>query len=281
MTEELDIRHATQEDMKMFLDLIVKTGRNPGIYDDETYLTIDREGFFVGYIKDVPVAFISAVSHSKGSAFIGHYFVRPGYRDIGIGKKMFQFALSYLEGYNVCVDAPKSMVSSLQKMGFIEAYRNHRYMAISHVMDIELNDFVPVKDVPYEQLEEYDSHCFPVKREKYLRRWMRQKGAKAFAKYVDGEILGFGLIRPCIEGYKIAPLFANSSNIAAELFYKLTETIPGESIYIDVPDINVNASSLISKLNMESVLETVHMYNLFDSSIESEKVFGVTSWELG
>lgn len=281
MTEELEIRQATSEDMRMFTNLIIDTGRNPGLKDGETYFSIDKEGFFVGCIKGKPVAFISAVSHSKGSGFIGHYFVEPNYRNRGYGRKMFDFALARLQGYNVSVDAPLEMVDSLLRMGFIKAYDNHRYMGITQSIEADFSDIVPVSTIDPALLSAYDQQCFPVLREKYLRRWLRQEGARALAKFVDGEILGFGLIRPCYEGYKIAPLFANTSDVAKELYFSLTEGVPGESVYIDVPEFNDRATAFVSELNMDSVLETVHMYNRFNYEVDFEKVYGVTSWELG
>ncbi|MFA8300672.1 MAG: GNAT family N-acetyltransferase [Hyphomicrobiales bacterium] len=281
MIENFEIRPATLEDMRLFTDLVTQTGRNPGVNDHETYYKIDPNGFWVGCLGDKPIAFISAISHKTGFGFIGHFFVEPDYRSMGFGRKMFEHAFSSLQGYNICVDAPVEFVNTLQSMGFIVAYSNHRYHGIVKNNSILHDGVLPLSEIDFSLLYEYDSHCFPVTRIKYLHYWLTQKGAKCLVKSINSEIMGFGLIRPCVEGYRIGPLFADTEEVALELYESLTEGLQGNSIYIDVPETNPMAVDFVSRLDMREVLETVRMYNRFDYSIDEEKIYGLTSNELG
>ncbi|MFB9123882.1 hypothetical protein ACFFYR_11945 [Paraburkholderia dipogonis] len=43
--------------------------------------------------------------------------------------------------------------------------------------------------------------------------------------------MGYGVLRRCLTGYKIGPLFADSNEIAARLFFALTSSIAGEVFF--------------------------------------------------
>jgi hypothetical protein len=57
-----------------------------------------------------------------------------------------------------------------------------------------------------------------------------------------GRIHGYGVARPCREGYKIGPLFADDATIASALLAAVTASVaPGTPIYLDVPAPNQDA----------------------------------------
>jgi Acetyltransferases len=135
--------------------------------------------------------------------------------------------------------------------------------------------------VPFEQLAQYDRQCFPASREHFLATWTGQPDAVAFAAVRDGHVAGFGVLRRCRRGCKIGPLFADSEQIAGELFEALASCMPGEVIVLDVPETNPAAVALAERHGMSSVFETARMYTRVSPVISIERVFGVTSFELG
>ena len=93
---------------------------------------------------------------------------------------------------------------------------------------------------------------------------------------------GWGVIRRCREGYKIAPLVADAKDVAASLYAALCSRVPeGAAVYLDVPLPNAEAVALAESHGMQVVFETARMYTGAPPSCELERVFGITSFELG
>jgi ribosomal protein S18 acetylase RimI-like enzyme len=57
--------------------------------------------------------------------------------------------------------------------------------------------------------------------------------------------------------------------------------MPGEFIVLDVPQTNAAAVALAERHGMTSVFETARMYTKGAPAIAIDRVFGVTSFELG
>ncbi|MCP3689451.1 MAG: GNAT family N-acetyltransferase, partial [Gammaproteobacteria bacterium] len=100
---------------------------------------------------------------------------------------------------------------------------------------------------------------------------------------MDGEQLaGYGVIRKCRQGYKIGPLFAETPELAESLFITLRNRVErAVAIYFDVPATNPAAISIAEKYKMQPVFETARMYTVSTPEIPIQKLFGVTSFELG
>ena len=98
---------------------------------------------------------------------------------------------------------------------------------------------------------------------------------------VDGDrLLGWGLRRACIEGHKIGPLFADSPDVADALLRALARDADGP-LFVDVPEPNSEARALAARHGMTPVFSTVRMYDGAAPALDLDRVFGVTTLELG
>lgn len=78
------------------------------------------------------------------------------------------------------------------------------------------------------------------------------------------------------------PLFADSPELAEALFLSLKSGIkPAESFYLDTPEVNRAAITLAERYNMKVVFETARMYTGEKPDMPLNRLFGVTSFELG
>ena len=93
--------------------------------------------------------------------------------------------------------------------------------------------------------------------------------------------MGYGVIRKAKEGLRIGPIFAENQEIAEKLFLALSTYSENQNVYIDVPDINKQAITLVENYQMQCVFECVRMYSVQEPNIDWKKIFGVTSLELG
>jgi hypothetical protein len=89
------------------------------------------------------------------------------------------------------------------------------------------------------------------------------------------------VIRKCRAGFKIGPLFADDQSTAENLFRALRASVPEETIYLDVPEPTKKAMEIAKKYHMNVMFRTIRMYSRKEPDVELDKVYGVTSFELG
>jgi hypothetical protein len=97
----------------------------------------------------------------------------------------------------------------------------------------------------------------------------------------DGKLAAWGVIRPCRTGRKIGPLVADDRAAAEAIVQALLESANGGEIFLDVPAVNREAIALAEKLGLKPVFETARMYTGSITPLRIDRVFGVTSFELG
>jgi hypothetical protein len=310
--DNYQIRKMTREELDIAIKWAGIEGWNPGIYDAEAFYAADPDGFFIGLLNDKPISCISAVSYGEKVGFLGLYIVRQGYRGRGFGLKIWNKALEYLNTQNIGLDGVVAQQENYKKSGFKLAYRNIRFQGISKKSGINIK-VVDLHKVPFNQLLEYDSCLFPAPRPKFLEKWINLPESAAFGFIKEGKLYGYSVVRKCINGFKIGPLFADNTIVAEQLFLAVNNFLPPETaFFLDIPEINLAAMQLVKKYNMQECFETARMYtkgssvnNLIDiygygplcrtdmyssyylmrpkeaPSLPVDKIFGVTTFELG
>ena len=89
-------------------------------------------------------------------------------------------------------------------------------------------------------------------------------------------------MRKCYQGYKIGPLFADNMDIADKLYRHLITGAEKEAVvYLDVPESQPGALALARKYDMKEIFATTRMYSREEPNLAQERIFGVTSFELG
>ena len=223
--ETYRIRTMSRRDVDVAVAWAAREGWNPGVCDAECFYQADPDGFLLAEVRGEPVATISAVAYDYAFGFAGFYIVRPDARGRGYGLPLYRAALARLHGRNVGGDGVVTMVDKYRQTGFRPAYRNIRFAGTGgkarHATVGEVkhrDDLVPLTEVPFADVLSYDARHFPVARETFLRAWLAQPRAIGYAVIAEDELAGFGLVRPCIAGWKIGPLFADGAAQADVLF---------------------------------------------------------------
>ena len=282
MTEGYHIRTMSRRDIDEAIDWAAAEGWNPGLHDDDCFFAADHQGFLIGELDGDPIATISCVSYGERFGFIGFYIVRPEYRGRGLGLKIWQAAMARLQGRVIGLDGVLAQQDNYRKSGFSLAYRNVRYQGVSTAAGPDARQVVDLMQLPLEAVARYDAQHFQAGRESFLKHWIAAPGHMALGWLVDGELAGYGVIRPCREGFKIGPLFANTPQIAESLFRALSARTPeGSSLFLDVPEPNTQAVAMAVHHGMAVVFETARMYTAKPPSVALGEVYGVTSFELG
>ncbi|SAK58175.1 N-acetyltransferase GCN5 [Caballeronia hypogeia] len=279
------VRRMTPSDVETALDWAATEGWNPGLHDARAFLAADPQGFFLGTWDDAPIGCISAVAYDDAFGFIGLYIVRPEWRGKGFGMRLWNAGMAYLGTRNIGLDGVLAQQPNYRKSGFVLAYRNVRYQGVASTED-EPVDGVTIADagsVPLERLLAYDTRMFACPRPLFLHAWLAQPPGDVRALVaLEGDALrGFAAIRRCGSGHKIGPLFAHELRTARALYRALVAGVPGDAVFLDVPESNPAAVALALEHDMTSVFETARMYTRAAPDVPLANVFGVTTFELG
>ena len=280
MTENnFQVRPMTKDDLKIALNWALSEGWNPGVDDVDNFYVADPGGFLIGELKGEPISCISVVRYNPNFNFIGIYIVKPEHRNKGFGLKTWQEGFKLIPNQPAALDSVLAQVSNYQKFGFRPYHCHLRYQGkVTGKISPDVKD---IKTIDFEQLCGYDQQYFPSARPAFLSQWINQPHGRGYAIIDDGNLQGYGVIRKAADGFKVAPIFAENEDVAEKLFLALVTYGQGSNIYVDVPDINKSAISLFETYHMKPMFECVRMYKGEAPSLNWQKVFGVTSLELG
>lgn len=279
MTGSLTIRSLRPEEIRLAIDWAAGEGWNPGLDDAACFSVVDPEGFLVAELDGEPAAVISVVNYDENFAFLGFYIVRPELRGRGIGFKLWQAGLAHAGARTIGLDGVVAQQENYAKQGFILAYRNIRFAGTPG--DGEAGDTVDLSTLPFAVVEASDAAIFPAPRTAFLEAWLSTPGHAGRALLRDGALAGWGVVRPARAGWKIGPLVAQDEEAADAVFRALRAVAGTDGIVLDVPEPNAAALALARRHGLAPVFETARMYTGPIRPVALEKLYGVTSFELG
>lgn len=283
VSSDYSVRRMSQEEISSIaVDWAGKEGWNPGLHDADCFYIIDPNGFFVGVLNGEPISCVSGVAYDDKFAFIGFYITKSEYRAQGYGIQVWNTAIDYLKTQNIGLDGVVEQQENYKKSGFKFAYNNARYELKSKKIDIKDSSIIPDSSLPFDQLYEYDKPFFPADRKEFLKSWVSQPESTTLVKTDNSKILGYGMIRKCRSGYKIGPLFADDFSSANELLQSLVNSVEESvPIFLDIPETNTLAVELVNKYSMKKGFSTARMYTKESPKLPIDKIFGVTTFEVG
>ncbi len=280
--ENYTIRNMNENETKIAVDWASKEGWNPGIYDLNAFYKTDPTGWWIGFLNDEPISVITAIKYKSGFSFVGFYVVKPEFRGKGYGIKLWNRAIESLNGMICGLDGVVDQQENYKKSGFVYAHRNIRYKT-QGIKNLNINPYIcDIDSISFNELIKYDSECFPSSRPEFLSEWIKSPESFTLCHTQNNSIKGYGTIRKCEEGYKIGPLFADNEIIAEELLLSLLNKVnETDNVYFDIPETNPLSVKIVNKYNMNYVFETARMYKNGTPKINMNKVFGITTFELG
>ncbi len=279
LADALQVRPMRTDEIAMAVDWAAAEGWNPGLADAECFARVAAEGFLVGEVDGEPAAVISAVNHDDRFAFLGFYIVRPDLRGRGYGMRLWQAALAHAGTRTMGLDGVVEQQGAYAKSGFELAYSNIRYGGVPTEVQTSRTT-VPLSEVSFEDIVADDARVFPATRPFFWLSWLEPPKHFGRAVLRDDKLVAWGVIRPCRRGRKIGPLVADDREAAEAVFSALVGEEGGE-VFLDVPQPNAAAVALAQAHGLSPVFETARMYSGPVRPIALERIFGVTTFELG
>ena len=283
--EDFTIRTMTRDELDWAVDMAANEGWNPGLNDAEAFYAQDPDGFLVGLLNNMPIGCISAVSYDEAFGFIGFYIVDQPYRGKGYGMQLWRAAMDRMQGHVVGLDGVFEQQENYRKSGFDFQYSNIRFEfrnTLSAARTQSSSELIKADTAMLEELIAYEDKLFPCSRKTFLSKWLTLPDSVAIVSRTGERINGYGVLRKCRSGSKIGPLFADNGDIADTLFQNLCAAVAMNSlIYLDVPEINDKGLALAERYDMKKVFGTARMYAGPAPDMDVNRIFGVTTFELG
>ncbi|MDM0111940.1 GNAT family N-acetyltransferase [Variovorax sp. J22R133] len=279
----LNIRPLLRNEMALAIDFAALEGWNPGLHDAACFYAADPEGFMIAEMDGKPIGCIAAVRYEEHFGFIGFYVVAPPWRGKGIGLELWRAGMTRLTGRVIGLDGVLGQQDNYRRSGFSTAWQNARFASVTRAAGLGVSaQIVPLQSVKFDMVRADDRRVFPAARDSFLHAWLQMPDATGFAWMERRRLAGWGVIRRCREGHKIGPLVADNRDIAKGLYLALCRSVPvDETVYLDIPLSNAKAVTLTQSLGMQRVFETARMYAGKRPAVEMERIFGITTFELG
>ncbi|MEU9479387.1 GNAT family N-acetyltransferase [Streptomyces sp. NPDC048191] len=277
---DLVVTQATLADWPVIAGWAAAEGWNPGLSDGPAFFAQDPEGFFLGRIDGEPVSAISVVNYGSDYAFLGCYLVRPDLRGHGHGLTTWKTALAHAGDRTVGLDGVVAQQDNYRQSGFELAYRTIRFTGTAPQAETPAG-VRAAGPADLAAITAYDSACCPADRPRFLSEWLTGPGHRALVRHDGARLTGYGVLRPGHDTLRVGPLFADTADDARALFAALTADAAGREVAIDVPEPNAAGVALAEAAGFRASFETARMYTGAVREHARDRVFGVTTLELG
>jgi len=284
-SDEMTIRPMVRDELDTLVEWAAREGWNPGLDDAEVFWATDPEGFIAAEMGGELVGGGSIVAYGRRYGFMGFFIMRPDCRGRGLGDRLWherkRLLMERLDADGaIGMDGVFDMQSYYARGGFRFVCRDLRFEG-QGVEAPRPDGIVEASALPFEAIDAYDRAHFPAPRSRFLRSWLQRPGGHALAVVEDGAVRGYAVLRPCRVGHKIGPLFAANAEVAERLFVALAARVPGEPIFLDVPEANREAVALAERHGMKEVFGCARMVLGPVPELPDAEIFGVTTFELG
>lgn len=244
------LRLMTSGDVSEGMRLKSIAGWNQTAADWERFLSASPEGCFVAEDTGRIVGTSTTIVYEDRFAWIGMVLVDPAYRGRGIGTRLLEHAIRYLDSRNVpCMklDATPQGKLLYEKFGFVSEFEIERWMLKRQ------RDKKAVQSVPPEIRDavRLDREIFGADRGSLLRSLAEE--APNFTRVVrhKADVAGYTFGRSGSLADHLGPWMANDGEIAATLLDEFLDVSQREQVFVDCVSRNPWAVPLVKSRGFE------------------------------
>ncbi|HDL03138.1 MAG TPA: GNAT family N-acetyltransferase [candidate division Zixibacteria bacterium] len=227
--------------------------------DFRKLMLFEPKGCFVAFKDDRPVGMVTTTSYDK-YAFIGSLIVARGTRKEGIGEKLMQTAIDYLEGKGVTtieLDGVFAAASLYRRLGFKDKYLSLRF---SREVSKEYGELFSCPRELEGEIVDFDRKAIGLNRARLLSAYFNEDGYSIYA-IRENEIKAYILIRKRAGGvFAIGPLVASDQMYAETLLLSVLKKYGPRKLLTGVPAINRGMISLLIENGFIYNMPSLRMY---------------------
>jgi len=250
---EIKIKTMTPADIDFTLALTGAEQWSNVRADFARLIALDTDGCFVADLDNDRVGMITTVCY-RSLAFIGNLIVSSDRRGHGIGRKLMEHALTYLDRKmveTIELDGDYPAVTFYRTLGFKDKYLSLRFFRGRG----DRPPALPPPTLTPDEFAAFDSELGGIDRSAFIKMYAGDNRDRLYAgRDRDGRINAALAIKEGPHGAcQIGPLGARNSDQARELFENILVHFSSETVYFGMPEINREAVSM--------ALENGFLYN--------------------
>ena len=302
----------------LFYGWAEREGWNPAVIDPRLWATVDSCGFHALYrvataAEDEaaaataalePICILGTLIIDDENAFLGPFISAGAYQRRGFGSLLFDHGMARLAPTQrrIGLDSTLEQRPSYARRGFEHtAAEEWRYTGIvarsdgDEPMTDETGatlEVVPALTprIPFERVYALYEQCSESNlfTRKFCRTLLSSPGCVSLAALSSAStdssrqpqrVVGLIVARRAGRGYRVAPLFAHSPQVAVSLLQRLQQQLGSgtedeSGMHIDVPSSHTAAVQLVEKLSLRKVFASVRCFTRPPRSVPHHFVYG-------
>lgn len=264
-------------------------GWNPGLHDVALAFREQPEAFLALRRGDELVGGASVMAYAGAWGFLGLFIVRAELRSQGLGSCLWDELLVSLRGRlapgaPIGLDGVVAMQPFYRRSGFVDAHRDIRFSGhpvCAADPQVVVTEGVVLTPAGERELIAYDETLAIGPRRSFMRRWFTAPGVLVATLRHTSGLGAIGALRPCRDGFKLGPVLAGTPDDAARVVRSLVAHAHGALVQLDVPEPNAPGLAIAAELGLEQSFECARMHLGGVPDLPVDRIFGVTSFELG
>ena len=252
--------------------------------DWQRFLTLGRQGCFVAEYEGRVVGTVTTINYKNRFGWVGMVIVDPIMRRKGIGTKLLEWGIEYLEEIGVetvKLDATPQGRLLYDTMGFRDEYGAARWEGlVPEVKPPARAVRLETKDI--QAISELDTPLFGADRRQVIALYMEHYPERCLVVRSDDGVEGYLCGRPGHDAEHIGPWVAKDRDVAEDLLLTRLADCTGERVFVDTVDPCPASSAILDNLGFKIQRPFIRMYrgpNNYPG--QPEYIYGISGPELG
>lgn len=259
----MKIRAMNAQDISVGMRLKEIAGWNQTVADWKRFLKASPQGCFVAEVDNKVCGTVTTIIFEGRFAWVGMVLVDPEYRGQGIGTRLLERAVEYLESLNIPaikLDATPQGKPLYEKLGFVSEYEIERWI----LRRVPGNFGKPSESTPPAELPasifEIDRQAFGADRSSLLSSIHRD--APQFSLFVppDDKVQGYSFGRSGTFADHLGPWMARDVSSARRLLETFLARSSRENLFVDWLKANAVAGDLLKSAGFTYSRTLTRMY---------------------
>jgi len=234
------LRTMTQADIPAGMRLKEISGWNQTAQDWQRFLNASPNGCFIAELDSRAVGTATTVPYENKFAWIGMVLVDPEYRGRGIGTRLLQKTITYLDEIimpTMKLDATPLGQPLYEKLGFVTEYEIERLILTRNPEQLSNFPLAPmqsgISNADLEIVAARDRELFGADRGDLLKSLHREAPELTSAVLNNGDVQGYVFGRKGSFADHIGPLMATDAETCRELVTAFLQGSARENLIVD------------------------------------------------
>jgi GNAT superfamily N-acetyltransferase len=259
----MNIRTMTAQDIPAGMRLKETAGWNQTEADWKRFLESSPQGCFVAELDNHVCGTVTTIVFEGRFAWVGMVLVNPEYRGQGIGTRLLERAIEYLESLNVPaikLDATPQGKPLYEKLGFVSEYEIERWI-LRRVCESSLRPSQPAAAAEFPaSILNIDRQAFGADRSSLLRSIHRDAPQFSVCVTLNGLVQGYSFGRIGTYADHLGPWMASDPFSARQLLETFLGISSRENVFVDWLKANTVTGNLLKSSGFTYSRKLTRMY---------------------